>query len=374
MARIGIVGAGFVADFYLRSFKTTPDITVVGVWDIDPARLLAFCRYWRLPAAASLEDLFAGKPDLILNLTNPKAHYAVSRACLEAGFDVYSEKPLATDLADARELHRLAKERGRSIACAPCSILGESAQTIWKALRSGTIGTPRLVYAQIDDGFVPQAPHGSWRSESGAPWPAQDEFAVGCTLEHAGYYLGWLVAMFGSVEKVVGAASNALGLTLADGRSAAPNYACASLFFSGGVVARLTCTIVAPHDHSLRIFGDAGTLEVDECWSNDARVRVRRRHVIRRRLIESPFARRYRIPGRTHPKVGRRGATAMNFALGPQEMLTARREGRPSRLCADLALHLTEVTLAMAQAGDAAGSRPIISRAPAMAPMPWAAG
>lgn len=374
MARVGIVGAGFVADFYLRSLRTMPEMTVVGVWDTNPARLLAFCRYWKVPAAAGLADVFAAAPDLILNLTNPGAHFEVSRACLEAGFSVYSEKPLATELEDARTLHRLARERGLSLASAPCSVLGESAQTAWKALREETIGTPRLIYAEIDDGFVPQAPHHAWRSESGASWPAQDEFAVGCTLEHAGYYLTWLIAMFGSVEKVVAASANALGLTLADGRPAAPNYASASLFFAGGVVARLTCTIVAPHDHSLRIFGDTGTLEVDECWSNDARVRVRRRHVLRRRLIESPFARRFRLGGKTHPKVGRRGASTMNFALGPQEMLAALREGRPSRLCADLALHLTEVTLAMAQAGDAAGAQFIASRAPAMAPMPWAQG
>ncbi len=66
-------------------------------------------------------------------------------------------------------------------------------------------------------------------------------------------------------------------------------------------------------------------------------VRLRRRHVVRRRLIDSPLARRLRVDKPTHAKVGRKGATAMNFALGPQEMLAARAEGRASRLDADLA-------------------------------------
>ncbi|GJD49797.1 Inositol 2-dehydrogenase/D-chiro-inositol 3-dehydrogenase [Methylobacterium crusticola] len=374
MASIGIVGAGYVADYYMRSFETTPDIEVVGVWDIDPDRLSVFCTFWDVPAVNGMAELLAKAPDLILNLTNPDSHYAVSLACLESGVSVYSEKPLATRFDDARHLHEVATRKGLMLASAPCSLLGETAQTVWKALREQAIGTPRLVYAEIDDGFVPRAPYDQWRSESGAPWPAQDEFAVGCTLEHAGYYLTWLIAMFGSVKRVVSASADVLGLTLEDGSEAAPTYASASLFFEGGVVARLTCSIVAPHDHSLRIFGDEGILEVGECWSNDAPVRIRRRHVLRRRLLDSPVTRRVRLRGPTHPKVGRRGATAMNFALGPQEVLAARAEGRPCRLDADLALHLTEVTLAIQNAGDRAGGQVMTSRAPAMAPMPWAVG
>ena len=88
----------------------------------------------------------------------------------------------------------------------------------------------------------------------------------------------------------------------------------------------------------------------DECWDNDAAVRVRRRYVFRRRLINSPFATRIRIKGATHPKVKRWGSAALNFALGPAEMLAALKELRPCRLSAGLALHLNEVTLAMQNA------------------------
>jgi predicted dehydrogenase len=374
VASIGIVGTGFVADYYMRSLATLPDVTIAGAWDIDLDRLHAFRKFWRVPAAQSLDDLIGRRPDLILNLTNPGSHYAISLACLEAGLAVYSEKPLATRLDDARHLHAVATQKGLMLASAPCSILGESAQTVWKALRDRLIGTPRLVYAEIDDGFLIRAPHDRWRSESGAPWPVQDELAVGCALQHAGYYLTWLIAMFGSVTRVAAASAEVLGLVLADGSAAAPTYACASLFLESGVVARLTCSVVAPHDHTMRIFGDDGILEVAECWSNDAPVRVRRRHVLRRRLVDSPLARRLRLGGATHPKVGRKGATAMNFALGPQEMLAARAEGRTSRLDADLALHLTEVALAIQSAGDGTGHQVITSRAGAVAPMPWAAG
>jgi predicted dehydrogenase len=373
--RIAIVGAGFVADLYMRSLETFPDIQLVAAYDHRPERLKAFCDFWKVDPAASLDDLLSNPqfaPTLVLNLTNPGAHFEVSRACLLAGRHVYSEKPLAMTLSDARALHALAGERGLLLASAPCSVLSEAAQTAWRALRKGMIGAPYLVYAELDDDFIPQAPYQSWKSESGAPWPAEDEFRVGCTLEHAGYYLTWLMAMFGPVTSVVAASAGLIPAKLPAPDDSAPDFSTALLKFDSGVIARLTCSIIAPHNHALRIFGDAGVLELEECWSNTAAVRIRKRHTLRRRLINSPIAKRVSPPGRSHPKVGRRGAASMNFMLGPAEMLAALREGRPCRLSADFALHLTEVTLAIQNAGFETGAQAIQSRFKPMAPMEWA--
>ncbi len=370
--KVVIVGTGFVADLYMRSLKTFPGIAVAGAFDIDGPRLKAFCDYWKTPAASSLDALLA-EDALVLNLTNPGAHYDVSKAALEAGRDVYSEKPLATKMTDAHALAKLASDKGLILASAPCSWLSQSAQTVWAAVSSGQIGTPRLVYAELDDDFIPQAPYDKWVSESGAPWPAKDEFETGCTLEHAGYYLTWLMAMFGPVETVVAASANLIPDKHPEGAPTAPDYSTASLFFANGVVARLTCSIIAPHDHRIRIIGDEGVIELDECWSNTTPVHIRKRHVIRRKLINSPLAKRFGIGGETHPKVGRWGAAAMNFALGPAEILAARTANRTPQAGADFALHLNEVTLAIQEAGKEHGAQKMTTSFSPLAPTEWAA-
>ena len=367
--RIAIVGAGYVADLYMPSLRSFPELAVSGVWDVDAGRLAAFAGHWQLPAAASFADLVASGPAIILNLTNPHAHAEVNRAALEAGCHVWCEKPLALAFEEAEALVALAAGRGLHLGSVPCSLLGQAAQTAWAAIRDGRIGRPRLAYAELDDGFLPAAPHAGWRSASGAPWPAADEFGTGCTLEHAGYYLGWLMAMFGPVRRIVSASARLLDEGQTGAGHAAPDYASASLFFDA-MVARLTCSIVARHDHRLRIFGDDGVLEVDEAWANGAPVRIRRRHVIRRRLIDSPFASRVRPAGAAHPMVARRGAASMNFALGIAEMARAIAAGRAPRLAGDFALHLTEAALAM-QAG---GEHHMRSGFAPVAPMDWAGG
>lgn len=373
MSEIAIIGCGFVADLYMRSLATFPEIKVIGVYDKDAARLKSFCDYWTVPPSAGIAELFRSLPDetLILNLTNPGAHHKVSLACLTEGFHVYSEKPLATDMKDARELHGLAQKNGLMLASAPCSFLGEAAQTLGAALRSGMAGTPRLIYAELDDGFIPQAPYGNWHSESGAPWPHDDEFRVGCTLEHAGYYLSWLIALFGSVKTVVAASANLIPDKVADGKSA-PDFSVATLFFEAGPTARLTCSIVAPHNHQIQVIGDKGVITVKKAWDNSAAVRFHRRFTIRRKLLEHPIGRRFRLRGKTHPKVRRTGAASMNFALGPVELLAAIRDKRPSRMSADFALHLNEVTLAIQNAGDSTGAQKMQTRCSRAEPMPWA--
>lgn len=364
--RIAIVGTGYVADLYMPSLRSFPGFEIVGAWDVDPGRLAAFARHWSVEPATGFAALAARAPDIVLNLSSPHAHAAVSRAALDAGCHVWSEKPLALDLDEAEALVRHARDRGLHLASAPCSVLGRAAQTAWAAIRAGRIGTPRLVYAELDDDFLPAAPHRRWRSASGAPWPAADEFRTGCTLEHAGYYLSWLMAMFGPVRRITGGSARLLDPAQTGAGHATPDFASATLHFDA-MVARLTCSIVARHDHRLRVFGDDGVLEVDEAWANGAPVRIRRRHVIRRRLINSPFATTVRPTGAGHPMVGRRGAASMNFALGVAEMAQAIAAGRPPRLAGDFALHLTELALAMQAGGD---HRPRTSFAP-IAPMEW---
>jgi predicted dehydrogenase len=368
-----LIGCGFVADLYMRSLATFPGLRVLGAHDRDAARMAAFCAHWRIPALPDIAAACAALPPdgLVLNLTNPASHAAVTRDCLGMGRHVWSEKPLTLSFAEAAALHALARDRGLQLASAPSSVLSEAAQTLARAVRDGTAGTPRLVYAELDDGFVPQAPVEAWHSESGAPWPWADEFRTGCTLEHAGYYLSWLIAMFGRVRTVV-AASAAVIPDKKGVAGTAPDVSVATLFFDAGPVARLTCSIVAPHDHRIRVIGDAGVLEVARAWDNAAPVRFRRRLRIRRRLLESPLARRLRIAGPTHPRVARSGASAMNFALGPAEMLAAIAAGRMSRLAGDYALHLTEVTLAIQNAGEGAGAQAMTTGCAPMEPMPWA--
>jgi len=147
------VGCGFTADHYLDSLRRYPPIAVVAATDHDQQRASQFCAYQSVKLSPSLEAMLADPNiEMIINLTNSSSHFEVSKACLEAGKHLYTEKPLATTFAQAQTLVELANAKGLYFSAAPCSLLGEQAQTLWKALRKNEIGTVHVAYAELEDG------------------------------------------------------------------------------------------------------------------------------------------------------------------------------------------------------------------------------
>ena len=154
--RVAIVGCGNIAGPYARSIAAHDEVELVAVTDVDPARAAAFGAEHGCRVHDSLEALLAD-PDvqLVVNLTVHHAHYAVSRQALEAGKHVYSEKPMALEAAEAREL----VDAGSTAGGAP----GLRALDVPRARHSrqpgrsspgGELGTVRAVYADVNWGRI----------------------------------------------------------------------------------------------------------------------------------------------------------------------------------------------------------------------------
>jgi predicted dehydrogenase len=372
---IAIVGCGFVADYYVATMTSYPELKLLGVTDRDSSRASRFAAFHSLPRFESLEQLLQDpRVELVLNLTNPRSHYAVTKACLEAGKHVYTEKPLAIELADARALVDLAERQGLGLSSAPCSLLGETAQTLWKALRGNVVGRVRLVYAEMDDGMIHRMPYRKWKSASGAPWPAKDEFEVGCTFEHAGYLLTWFPAFFGPALKVSAFAANLVPDKQTDlplDRNA-PDFSVACITFSSGVVVRLTCSIVAPHNHALSIIGDEGILGTRECWDYRSPVTIQRRMTIHRKTFITPWRYRYPLAGRGAISQRYRNAHKMDFCRGVAELAASIRENRACRLSARNSLHSNEMAIAIDGTRGTDSPYAMTTTFDPIEPMPWA--
>lgn len=357
---IALVGCGFVADYYLNTLGNHPELNLVGIYDHDPERAEAFARYWNIERRYdTLEKVLADPAvDLVVNLTNPRAHFEISRAALSAGKHVYSEKPLAMVFEQAQELVELAQARGLTLSCAPCSVLSQTVQTLARALGENLIGPPRLVYAELDDGMTHKGRYRQWISASGKAWPYKDEFEVGCTLEHAAYYVTWLVHLFGSVQRVSSFSSVVIAdkLTSEPLDVSTPDFSVACLEFSSGLVARVTCSIVAPCNRGLRIFGEEGVLSVDECWDYQAPVWVARPTRLRQWGEKYALLRHFapgvapaRYPPVQGPKLKLRYPLPhpMDFSRGVADQGRAITQGREPLISARFALHVNEVVLSM---------------------------
>jgi len=150
---VAIVGCGNIAARYAEDLRRYPHLVLRGVTDLDPARSHAMatdvgCRTY-LDSDALLAD---PEVAVVVNLTSHRAHGPVTRAALEAGKHVFSEKPMALRAAEARFLNTAATARNLRLGAAPIVLLGELAQTAWRMVRNGGLGTVRLAYADVNWG------------------------------------------------------------------------------------------------------------------------------------------------------------------------------------------------------------------------------
>ncbi|WP_426235157.1 Gfo/Idh/MocA family protein [Pararhizobium sp. DWP1-1-3] len=363
---IAFIGTGFVADYYMTTLANHPQLRLAGVWDIDPDRLKQFCNYWNIRAYASeAESLSDPAVTIIVNLTTPESHHAVNRAALSAGKHVYCEKPLAMTVEEARELLSLATERGLVLAGAPANALSDACNHCADILRSGVIGTPRLAYAEMEDGPVFRDKWQEWRSRSGAKWPAVHEFEIGCTLEHAGYAASWLVSLFGPVSNV--AAFSALTFPNkgpgTEKLVLGPDFSVGCLTFKSGPVARLTSGLAAPRDRSLTIVGDKGTIVVRDLWDNRSPIHVElagsKRPLLHRLIERLEWQLQRKFPFRltagkpvAYPQAARKNTlpaypSQIDFVRGIAAQADAVKTGTQPLFSGETALHLTDIVLAL---------------------------
>lgn len=366
MTKIAFVGAGFVADYYMTTLANYPELELAGVWDHHADRLAQFCRFHDVRAYGSLEECLGDRDiAIIVNLTTPESHFAVNSAALNAGTHVYCEKPLAMNFEEAREIIDLAERKGLTVCGAPANGLSDAQQLTASLIAAGRIGKPRLAYAEMEDGPVFRDNWMEWRSRSGAKWPGLHEFELGCTLEHSGYGLSWLVSLFGAVEQ--GQAFSAL--TFPDkgpGTSdiaLGPDFSVGCLSFRSGVTARLTCGLAAPRDRSLTIVGDEGSIVVRDLWDDRSPVHLSRfdekRPLLQRLAGRFERARGHVLPLRlTHgravaypapPRALKLAAypSRIDFSRGLAVMAEALATGEQPFFSGQRALHLTELALAM---------------------------
>ena len=116
--RTVIVGTGEIARWWVRPLLARPDVELVGLVEVDPARATPLLETFalELPVHNTVADaVSAERADLLVNLTPPSVHRPVCEEALALGCDVFVEKPLAESLADAEALVEAAARAGRTL-------------------------------------------------------------------------------------------------------------------------------------------------------------------------------------------------------------------------------------------------------------------
>jgi virulence factor len=111
--RIGILGSGSVTrKAYLPLLRTWPQTRIIGLYSRTQKNVEKICADWQIDFGTSdLGALIEKKPDVAFVLTSRPSHEALVHELLEAGIDVYVEKPATESSETIHTLSNLAVER-----------------------------------------------------------------------------------------------------------------------------------------------------------------------------------------------------------------------------------------------------------------------
>ena len=360
--KIGIIGCGFVSEYYMRTMSLYAHVELVAVTDLIHERAQKFANHFKVEWCKDLDELLQEEIDLVVNLTDPENHFEVSKAALLAKKHIYSEKPLTLSFDEAKALEQLAKQNNVYLSGAPCTILGPSAKTLHHAIENGKIGKVYLVHIEMDDGPIYLMNPDTWKTPLGVPWPYESEFHLGSSFEHLGYPLSWIVTMFGSVVETV-ASSHCLVPNKMENHPpfSGTDYSVAVLKHDSGVISRLTCGIVAPMNRGITVVGEKGSLFVEDIWDNNAPVwfqsnssfklkAARKKMITRFGITRLAFGlTKKKLPMIAKSKASFKGGNNvhMDYMLGIADLCDAILNNRTPVLNTDLIMHINELTLAI---------------------------
>ena len=147
---IAVVGTGDWGANLVRNFANLPGSRLVSVCDADPQRLAkTAAQYAGVRAVGDVAEV-ARDPEVqgVVVAASALSHHPLAKALLEAGKDVYVEKPLTLEVAHAEELVRLAKAKGRVLMVGHLLLYHPGVQYMKKMVQEGQIGDLLYIYCQ----------------------------------------------------------------------------------------------------------------------------------------------------------------------------------------------------------------------------------
>jgi myo-inositol 2-dehydrogenase/D-chiro-inositol 1-dehydrogenase len=107
--KIGIIGAGYIGGVHASVLARDERVRVSAIYDIDGERAQGLSRSSGAIVSRSAEELIASSDAVYITTPNTK-HTELAITAAAAGKHVFCEKPMATNLADARQVMEAARE------------------------------------------------------------------------------------------------------------------------------------------------------------------------------------------------------------------------------------------------------------------------
>jgi len=167
---IGIVGAGIWGRNHALALSTHPPGEVKLVCDTDETRARSLADKHGCSWTTSLEELASSEVEAVTIATPDHLHTAPTLQMLAAGKHVLVEKPLATTVAECRQMVEAAEAAGVKFMVDFHARWHPLFMGAKEYVESGQVGDPVLAYARLSDTIYVPTEMLPWAGRSGPEW------------------------------------------------------------------------------------------------------------------------------------------------------------------------------------------------------------
>ncbi len=150
--KVVLAGCGSMANEWVKYALSREDVEFAALVDIKKEFADAMAGRYGLTCptytdlTAAIEETGA---DLVFDVTIPASHFTVCTTSLLLGCSVFSEKPMAATMAEAREMIRVVERSGKSFSVMQNRRYDPNIRAFRDLIQSGTIGRPGYVGADF---------------------------------------------------------------------------------------------------------------------------------------------------------------------------------------------------------------------------------
>ena len=197
--KTAVIGCGAISDIYLTNMiNKFASLEVLACCASHRENAEKKAAQYGIRPASTDEILADPEVELVVVLTPAPSHYELVKKALLSGKHVYTEKPIATELWQAKELIALAAEKGLLLGAAPETFLGSAIQTGRKALEDGLIGDVTSFHVAANRDLTVLASLFKFLRQPGG----------GICYDYGVYYLTALVSLLGPMAEVYAKVGN----------------------------------------------------------------------------------------------------------------------------------------------------------------------
>lgn len=143
---VGVVGCGYWGKNLVRNFHELGSLKTI--YDMDPNAMEILGRKYDTPTCDSYRQMLEDSGLQGIVIAAPAAqHYALAKQALEAGKDVFAEKPLALHVEEAEELTQRAKKQGRILMVGHLLQYHPAIRKLKLLIREGVLGKVQYIHS-----------------------------------------------------------------------------------------------------------------------------------------------------------------------------------------------------------------------------------